>query len=84
MQTSGVHGAYEGVGRIRAERNGKSVEFEYQYRALSDREFHGSISEWNPTNDGMGLIAYMSLPMPTLQAMMDWIFRKAQDLSIRE
>jgi hypothetical protein len=81
MQTVGRHGPHEGMGLITTERNGRTVSLEYRYHSTSEGRFHGSISLWDPTDEEMGLTAYLSREMPTRQAMLEWIFQKAEKLT---
>jgi hypothetical protein len=81
MHAAGRHGPHEGEGKIFAERDGKTIELEYRYHSTVAGAFHGSISIWDPEEDAMELTAYMSRELPTRQAMIEWIFQKAEKLT---
>jgi len=81
MHAAGRHGPHEGEGKIFTQKNGKPVEMEYRYHSTVVGAFHGSISVWNPDDDAMGLVAYMSRELPTREAMVEWIFQKAEKLT---
>jgi hypothetical protein len=84
MQAAGRHGPHEGQGKIYTQREGRPVEFDYRYHQNESGLFHGSISAWEPDEADMGLVAYMSRAMPTRQAMIEWIFQKAEKLTANE
>lgn len=81
MQTAGKHGANEGAGFIRADYKNQTVNVEYRYHRGDDGAFYGSVSTWSHENDGAGLVAIMSRALPTRQAMLEWIFAKAEKLT---
>jgi hypothetical protein len=83
MQAAGRHGPFEGEGKIITERAGRSVSLDYSYKFTSG-VFRGSISMWDPDEADMGLVAYMSRSLPTRQAMIEWIFQKAEKLAANE
>lgn len=80
MQTEGRHGPFEGEGKIIALREGRPVSLNYSYNC-SYGVFRGSISMWDPDDTDMGLVAYISRELPTREAMVRWIFEKAEKLT---
>jgi hypothetical protein len=82
QHSGGFHGATSGNGILRvAGESGAVVWVEYSYQKHEDGSFAGSISTWKHESDGAGLVAYMSRAMPTRQAMLNWIYAKAEKLT---
>ena len=83
MQAAGRHGPFEGEGKIITQRGGRPVSLDYSYK-FSSGAFRGSISMWDPDDADMGMTAYMSRELPTRDAMLHWIFEKAEKLTSSE
>lgn len=82
MEMQGRHGARGGEGMIRTiDNTGRPIYMEYRYSRAEDGTFSGSISSWAHTMDAAGLTAYLSRVLPTRQAMIEWIFQKADKLA---
>lgn len=84
MQTAGRHGATNGAGYITTTFKGQTVNVEYRYHRGDDGMFHGSVSTWSHEQDGAGLVAIMSRALPDRRAMLEWIFAKAEKLTLED
>lgn len=82
QEINGRHGPMDGAGIIKMVLEGGATRMmEYHYSKGEDGSFRGSISAWDRVSEDAGLTAIMSRSLPTRQAMMQWIFDKAEKLA---
>jgi len=86
QQTRGTNGPRQGDGVfvVARKNGGEAARMEYHYEANENGEFFGSIASWVHSDDDSGLIAYKSRAMPSREAVVNWIFCKAEKLSAME